>query len=100
MTTENITPQKKSRYITVQEAAHDLAVTDQFLWKLIRNDKLPAKYIRLGGAIRIERASWEYFLESGNEIVSPPAAKIGRPKKDTPALDLQLQREISHAPSV
>ena len=90
----------RSRYITVQEAAHDFCVSDQFLWKLIRNDKLPAKYIRLGGAIRIERASWEAFLESGNEFVSPPAAKIGRPKKDTPALDLQLQREISHAPSV
>lgn len=93
MTTTN-----SSRYISVQEAADDFAVSVQFIWKLIREGRFPAKFARLGAVIRIERASWNAFLDSGSTLT--PTSKRGRKPKATPPLDLQRQRELSHASSI
>ena len=81
------------RFISVQDAAADLCVSDQLLWKLIRNGKFPAKYVKIGALIRIDRKSWESFLESGTELA--PAVKRGRKPKATPALDMNNLRSLS-----
>ncbi len=79
-----------------------MQVSEQLIWKLIRNNNFPAKTARLGVTIRIERASWNAFLEngSGSTQEKAPAPRRGRPPKPAPPLDLQRQRELSqtHVP--
>ena len=82
-----------SRFISVQEAAADLSVSDQLLWKLIRNNKFPAKYVKIGALIRIDRKSWEAFLESGSELAT--TTRRGRKPKATPALNMDSIRSLS-----
>lgn len=93
MTTE---PTANRRYISVQDASADVSVSDQLIWKLIRQGRFPARTIRLGSIIRIDKASWEAFLASGAEF-APAPTKRGRPRKAVPALDMDRMRELSHA---
>ncbi len=94
MTTNN--PSATQRYISVQDVANDVQVSDQLIWKLIRQGRFPAKIIRLGSVIRIERASWDAFLASGSDFAPAPTKK-GRPRKTVPPLDMSRMREISLA---
>lgn len=91
-----MTTEPTPRYISVIEAAQDIQVSDQLIWKLIRQNRFPAKFIRLGSIIRIDRASWDAFLASGSEF-APAPSKRGRPRKAVPALDLDRMRDISYA---
>lgn len=94
MSTENKVP----RYLSVQDIAADIGVSDQLIWKLIRQNKLPAKFVRIGASIRIEKASWEAFLNSGGNL-TPVKPGRGRRPKAVPLLDMQRIRELSHAPA-
>lgn len=84
-----------SLYISVQQAANELSVSDQLIWKMIKKGTFPAKFIKFGAVIRIEKASWNAFLANGSTM---PAPRKGRPPKATPPIDLQRQHDIFHAP--
>lgn len=91
MNTETTTA-SQARFISVQDAAAEIAASDQLLWKLIRNGKFPAKFVKIGSLIRIDRKSWESFLESGSEFAP---SKRGRPRKAAPALDMDMIKSMS-----
>ena len=91
-----MTTEPTSRYLSVQDVANDVQVSDQLIWKLIRQGRFPARIIRLGTVIRIEKASWDTFLASGSDF-APAPTKRGRPRKAVPSLDMERMRELSHA---
>lgn len=93
-----MTTNTNSRYISVREAADQIAVSDQLIWKLVRQGRFPAHFVRLGSAIRIEKKSWEAFLASGEALSPSPqsqAQKRGRPPKPAPPINMDRQRELS-----
>ena len=59
------------RLLTPAEAAKELAVSRQFVYKLAATGGIGA--VRLGGVVRIPRAEIERLIESGTQITETAA---------------------------
>jgi excisionase family DNA binding protein len=55
------TPESSPKLLRINEAAHDLAVSQRTIWRLIAAGELEA--VNIGRAVRVTRASLDAFCE-------------------------------------
>lgn len=65
MNTERSQQATPSALIKIAEAAHELAISERSLWRLISSGKLDV--VRIGRSVRIKRDSLARFIAGGGE---------------------------------
>ena len=90
-----LTPYTSSRLLEVSKVAHRLDTNPRFVWRLIREGRLPA--YRLGTRWRVEEADLTAYI-AACKVAHRKAGDDRAPGREpTPAIILQHPRDRSNA---